>query len=1113
MLSKEELIDKIDCTNLVGGLYEFRKSELVELYNQIQTYEQNKKICDYKTFTFGNKIITVNDEQHNVITEDIKKNIVILACAGSGKSTTIICRIKYLVDHGVLPERIMLTTFNVDACESLKSKIKEVFGFTPCTLVGTMDSISCRFYYRYFKKNYGVGICEYATELLKFLKTSDGKKILDKYEYLFFDEFQDVNETQFQIINEFYKNGTKIIVIGDDAQNIYQWRGSNIKYILNIKQYVPEIVIHKLTINYRSTPEIINFANNSIIHNHDQIPKDMVNFHPSIAVKPIICKYNSMYDQSKDIIDHIHNLIKANISADNIAVLSRNTIPLKSVEEEIERNKKHNQKCIQYISLISDDKNDLKPKICKDHVTLTTIHKAKGLEWEYVFLIGCEDDVFPSMLDNIGIQEERRLFYVAITRAKKHLFISFTKKTISRFIAEINSVLYDFPDFHEKYFKFNSTRIPHYENGVHKLVEMLQETDIQVMRDNEIIPKINPIVKKIHDEFQHDDYIEKYFLHADFGEFIDRYITRLISEKSKRLGDRYAKIIIASIVVSRGEYNIYSKYCNNFTINLKHITPQDDNYAIISKLSKSTDGCKVVKIDYNDEKYMITLAKKMIEVNKKFKLNGEVLVVPKQYIPNEFMESMMLSYEKYIDPSLKTNDVMKNIYEISLCGNICGDRRRLLYRDVFNEFTHNYIQMFKQIEEKYVNKLNFDNVVCKQVLCDDELDIIGEIDMFDKDKVIDFKCSTDKSCKLNWLIQLLTYAALYRKIYDKTINEIEIYNPLQGLVFTYDIKDWTGDLLLLEYLNQVRQKQMNRNFEIVIHNSDKNYKEYFTQEKKNIQDDKQNIKVNKQDELEILTKDTLEEYKKIIKEYLITIKKLLILHNNIKFKCTELKIYVEVHKKLLHKMLELKKQDIDNHVKINNTQQPYYIVFDTETTGIPRMKKRKFPPHTQLGKFHSARLVQLSWGVFDKNNKLLKFEDHIVKPDGFIIYNHYIHGITQEKALESGEDIIIVLTQFFEDLLTVSHILAHNIEFDLSIIKSESYRQKFNVIIDQLDTMNTICTMKVSAQAMKIKYPKQCELYKTLLGKEMKNLHNSKFDTLNLSQIVEKMRKLGYLSI
>ena len=73
--------------------------------------------------------------------------------------------------------------------------------------------------------------------------------------------------------------------------------------------------------------------------------------------------------------------------------------------------------------------NGIKPNIQKNHLTLTTTHRSKGLEWDTVFFIGCCDKYFPHYTDNITIQEERRLFYVGITRTKENLYLIEPKTT------------------------------------------------------------------------------------------------------------------------------------------------------------------------------------------------------------------------------------------------------------------------------------------------------------------------------------------------------------------------------------------------------------------------------------------------------------------------------------------------------------------------------------------------------------------------------------------------------------------------------------------------------------------------------------------------------------
>lgn len=113
---------------------------------------------------------------------------------------------------------------------------------------------------------------------------------------------------------------------------------------------------------------------------------------------------------------------------------------------------------MQMVSLMSDlEENDGGEE--RDHVTMMTIHSSKGLEFKNVFVVGVEEELFPatmSLMSEDGVEEERRLFYVAITRAEENCYISYAKTRFrngitnstlpSRFIKDIDEDLLDLPD-------------------------------------------------------------------------------------------------------------------------------------------------------------------------------------------------------------------------------------------------------------------------------------------------------------------------------------------------------------------------------------------------------------------------------------------------------------------------------------------------------------------------------------------------------------------------------------------------------------------------------------------------------------------------------------------
>lgn len=129
---------------------------------------------------------------------------------------------------------------------------------------------------------------------------------------------------------------------------------------------------------------------------------------------------------------------------------------------------------VSLVSDVNDQKNDNSPK-----VTLMTIHAVKGLEYKYVFVIGMEENIFPhvnSCEEDGGIEEERRLCYVAITRAKEKLYLVnalrrmlYGKTSVnmpSRFINEIDKDLIDAPEKKMVNMKFNKKKAFNDDNGL-----------------------------------------------------------------------------------------------------------------------------------------------------------------------------------------------------------------------------------------------------------------------------------------------------------------------------------------------------------------------------------------------------------------------------------------------------------------------------------------------------------------------------------------------------------------------------------------------------------------------------------------------------------------------
>ena len=174
-----------------------------------------------------------------------------------------------------------------------------------------------------------------------------------------------------------------------------------------------------------------------------------------------------------------------------------------------------------------------------------------------------------------------------------------------------------------------------------------------------------------------------------------------------------------------------------------------------------------------------------------------------------------------------------------------------------------------------------------------------------------------------------------------------------------------------------------------------------------------------------------------------------------------------------------------------------YLIFDTETTGIPR---NKTAPLTDFNNW--PRLVQVAWQLHDAKGNLISQHNYLIKPEGFDIpYKaEQIHGISTDRALKEGHDLKEVLAIFSKDLEKTQQLVGHNIEFDINIIGSEFLRQELDpqkfLLLKRVDTglaSIEFCQLQGGIGG-KLKMPRLLELYQKLFGKGFGDAHDASFD-------------------
>lgn len=328
-----------------------------------------------------------NIRQQNVINAK-DKNILCLASAGSGKTSTLIGRVSQLLQNGAEPQKIVAFTFTNQAAKEMRTRLPEN---AQSIFTGTIHS-------------YANKICAAAgIETSSDIAEERFDKIIEKaiklnliyyppVDYLFVDEFQDTDPLQYSFIqkipakNRFY--------VGDEKQFIYGFRSCTDRFIRelatddNFKKYF-------LVEDYRNPPNIIKFAD------------DFLNSMPKISPSaiPVLTK-NGFLDRCsfKDAVE------EATWTKDwtNWAILCRTNSEIEEAEKYL-----NSLEIPNVIIKRGDlDLEEMKELLKENRIKIMTIHASKGLEFPNVIVVG----------GKVFNEEERRICYVAATRAMSSLY-------------------------------------------------------------------------------------------------------------------------------------------------------------------------------------------------------------------------------------------------------------------------------------------------------------------------------------------------------------------------------------------------------------------------------------------------------------------------------------------------------------------------------------------------------------------------------------------------------------------------------------------------------------------------------------------------------------------
>ena len=312
-------------------------------------------------------------------------------------------------------------------------------------------------YERYLNKHNAIDFSDMINKSAILLKDSEAVRSQITFKYIIVDEYQDISRQRFNLVEALHTNSqAKIIAVGDDWQSIYAFSGSDITLFTKFSQIMGYAELLSITQTYRNSQEVIDIAGNFIQRNTFQIRKTLKS--PKTITDPVIIyTYNSKpkkrgaparngttYNLAKAVETAIEQILaydkQSGKKSSSILLLGRFGFDGKNLERSglFEYKDFGNKiKCIKH------------PKL---NITFMTAHASKGLGYDNVIVINGKNETygFPSKIEtdpvlnyvikqdtSIDAAEERRLFYVAMTRTKDRVYFIAPTENPSEFLLEI----------------------------------------------------------------------------------------------------------------------------------------------------------------------------------------------------------------------------------------------------------------------------------------------------------------------------------------------------------------------------------------------------------------------------------------------------------------------------------------------------------------------------------------------------------------------------------------------------------------------------------------------------------------------------------------------------
>jgi len=688
-----------------------------------------------------------------------------------------------------------------------------------------------------------------------FLKTKKSEAFINEIDYIFFDEYQDVNPIQNYILSRFKEN-TNIMVVGDDAQSIYKFRGSDIKYIWNFSEEFKPNTTYYLESNYRSTQEIVNFSQNIIKNNHSQFDKKVSAVNDRSGTKPHVLSFKDVngVDQYRWIAEDIKKRHEDGVSYSDMVILARKNSLLDKIEYQL---LSHRIPTIKHLGISLLDKNYIKDFLA---FIVILVNKKSSIHWKRILALHPAIGVVKAN-DIIEFNPDIRMSIKTLVNES-----SFYKKNIgcldkildeientNLIIGKIKLIILYLQDL------WKQNKNTYRSSNIESMVDDTRILLNYISNKSSLEEFINDLYlnKEIDQNFEESVYLTT--VHGSKGlEWEYVYIIDIDSSNFPAVMPKFYKDELEEMEEERRLFYVAASRAKSQLVLSYNCDLHPERMNFMSPLLKEVS--KELYIPYGVEEIEIPLTgnvskdvnnylrfngfKKVSEmlfdlnfqisgVNKQLDNIGELQKLTKGYINRmvvgnflDYIISKMMMvnfpqniksfdlnlihkyqsflqsannkkiYHNYVDKISDWKDILEDIFYISTykMKEVNQELKEFLLGSEMYKFLCNLEKGLIQLIKKNHEKVN--KIFTHYNITFDT--VRGELDLLIDDHLIEIKSSMYQTSTLSNLSQVLIYGYLVEKK-DVKVNKVSIFNPLMGTITSFDVSKFN----FVEFKNKI----------------------------------------------------------------------------------------------------------------------------------------------------------------------------------------------------------------------------------------------------------------------------------------------------------------------